>query len=310
MIVIVEGIDRVGKTTFCEKLKNLGFTYLKDDWNLQDNISQSEIAIYSVGKLDTTISVLKKLSEQKQNVVVDRLHLTEMVYGEKSRGGNVREDLVSKIDWLLSEMDCSLVYVYPEDIRQSNLEAGVDLTEHEALFRELSNTSLIAWKYFTKYSEIDNTIRRIVANTFRYDLYFASPFFNDEQVEREESLKAILRDKGFKIFSPKESCHLPPDATPKDRRAIFESNCDAIRDSIAVFAITDGKDMGTIWESGFAYGIGKPIVYYAETLGNNQFNLMLAQSGKAVFLDREDVTRTNVLKAIFLGGEEYKGLIE
>ena len=30
MIVIVEGIDRVGKTTLCEKLQEKGFVILKD----------------------------------------------------------------------------------------------------------------------------------------------------------------------------------------------------------------------------------------------------------------------------------------
>ena len=34
MIVIVEGIDRVGKTTLCEKLKKYGFIDFKDNRNV------------------------------------------------------------------------------------------------------------------------------------------------------------------------------------------------------------------------------------------------------------------------------------
>ena len=50
-------------------------------------------------------------------------------------------------------------------------------------------------------------------------------------------------------------------------------------------AITDEKDIGTIWEAGYAYGIGKEVVYYAETLGNNPFNIMLSESGVGIFKD-------------------------
>lgn len=34
-------------------------------------------------------------------------------------------------------------------------------------------------------------------------VYFASPFFNEEQVEREERLKAKLRSLGFFCMEPK-----------------------------------------------------------------------------------------------------------
>lgn len=310
MIVIVEGIDRVGKTTFCEKLKKLGFIYLKDEWNLNEEIKVSEVPIYSIGKLDTTISLLRHLHNQGHNIVVDRLHITELVYGIQSRYGNVNEELVSKIDCILAEMKCCLVYVYPEDVQKSSAEAGIDLSSHEQLFRALITTSLISEKYYTKYSELDNTIRRLMASIFKFDLYLASPFFNEVQAEREESIKSILREKGFKVFSPKESCFLPPFATLPARKNTFIENCEAIQSSIAVFAITDSKDMGTVWEAGYAFGIGKPVLYFAETLGGNQFNLMLAQSGRKVFLNRDEVDRTSILKAIYLESDEFKGLIE
>ena len=47
--------------------------------------------------------------------------------------------------------------------------------------------------------------------------------------------------------------------------------------------------MGTIWEAGYAYGIGKPVIYFAETLGDNPFNSMLSESGKGIFTKRIDV---------------------
>ena len=61
--------------------------------------------------------------------------------------------------------------------------------------------------------------------------------------------------------------------------------------------------MGTIWEAGYAFGINKPIIYFAETLGNNQFNLMLAQSGNMVLLNDSEITRTALDAVIH---ENYK----
>jgi thymidylate kinase len=86
MIVIVEGIDRVGKTTLCDKLKDKGFIIFKDIWFLHKFIKDK--ATFSVGKLDATLSFLQVLYEQDLNVVCDRLHLTEYVYGTLERETN------------------------------------------------------------------------------------------------------------------------------------------------------------------------------------------------------------------------------
>lgn len=142
-------------------------------------------------------------------------------------------------------------------------------------------------------------------------LYFASPFFRPDQVEREERMKAHLRNLGFEVFSPKENTHLSADANLESQEKTFQDNLEGIKTSDAVFAITDGKDMGTIWEAGYAYGIGKPVLYYAETLGpNGQFNLMLARSGKVAFLSQDQVTKESIDKAIMGELTNYEGKIE
>lgn len=310
MIVIVEGIDRVGKTTFCKKLEQLGFFYFKDSWMLQDAVESNEIPLYSIGKLDTTLKFLKRMDDKGLNVVVDRCYLTEWVYGKYTRHGNTRIDLLKKLEWMFATLlHSALVYVYPEDIKKSNNEAGIDQTEHEACFELLVDSTPISYKYYTRYHDIDSTVKKVVKDTFEYNLYFASPFFRPEQVEREEALKHRLR-KAFTVYSPKESCFLPPNASPEDRKKVFDDNCNAIKSSLAVFAVTDDKDMGTIWEAGYAYGIGRPVIYYAETLGNNQFNLMLAQSGKKVITGRNEAINQLTWQAIFGDAEDFRGLIE
>ena len=58
---------------------------------------------------------------------------------------------------------------------------------------------------------------------------------------------------------------------------------------IVLVAVTDHKDIGTIFECGVAYLATTPIIYYAETLGNKPFNLMLAESGVAIVRSPEEL---------------------
>lgn len=152
-------------------------------------------------------------------------------------------------------------------------------------------------------------------------LYFASPFFNEEQIEREERLKKKLRQLSFRVFSPKESLLCKPDASDEERQRTFEGNCEAIKNSDIIFVVTDGKDIGTIWEAGYANGINEfyrslygeekiKIAYYCETLPKDgQFNLMLAQSADIVITDFEDI---KMLPIYLRNGEKrkYVGKIE
>lgn len=122
-------------------------------------------------------------------------------------------------------------------------------------------------------------------------IYFASPFFNEEQIEREERCKAKLRELGFEVWSPKENVIVNDSFSSEKRTKAFKDNIDNIDDADIVFAITDGKDMGTIWEAGYAYASNKFIIYYCETLGNNKFNIMLAESGNIVITKFEDLEK-------------------
>jgi len=144
-------------------------------------------------------------------------------------------------------------------------------------------------------------------------IYFASPFFNEEQVEREERLKKKLRDLGYDVFSPKENIFLSKDATNEEQEKAFSDNIKNIETCDILFGVTDGKDMGTIWECGYANGLNISkekeikIVYYCETLNGGQFNLMLAKSADAVITNYEDMDNfSNIIKE----GNNYEGYIE
>ena len=121
-----------------------------------------------------------------------------------------------------------------------------------------------------------------------YDFYLASPFFNEEQSERERRICKTLREAGFTVFAPFEQGVLTPEATQTERDEIFYENVKALNLSSYVLAITDGKDIGTIWEAGYGYARGKQIIYYAETLGKNPFNVMLGKSSVGIFTNYEE----------------------
>lgn len=112
----------------------------------------------------------------------------------------------------------------------------------------------------------------------KHNVYLASPFFKPDQIERVELVENLLEKHGYTYFSPRKELVCPPNATHEQRKKTFEGNHNGILDAEMVIAITDGKDVGTIWEMGVAYEANIPVVGVALTLGNAPFNLMLSES--------------------------------
>jgi len=113
MIVIVEGINRVGKTTLCEKLVNeLGFKLFKDDYIRPTFMTMTSCT----EKINTTVKMLK-LIHSDNNIVIDRLHLTEAVYGSLDR--HYEFAAFSDLDTELSKLNSLLVMMIPVDIKMS-----------------------------------------------------------------------------------------------------------------------------------------------------------------------------------------------
>jgi len=117
--------------------------------------------------------------------------------------------------------------------------------------------------------------------TYEYYAYVAGPFFNKAQIERVEEVKKALRYCDVKFYSPKDDCLYVPggDITPKQ---VFESNVQVIDDSDFMVAITDDRDVGTMFEAGYAYRHGTPIVYLWIDHQRRPFNIMLAESAAYV----------------------------
>ena len=121
-----------------------------------------------------------------------------------------------------------------------------------------------------------------------YDCYIASGWFNENQARDLENIKTTLDELGVNYFSPKDEIVAKPDASPEEQEMIFKGNVDAITGGDFVVCNTRDKDLGTIFEAGFSYASGVPIIYYAEGLQGN-FNLMLSRSGRAVATNVEEL---------------------
>lgn len=142
-------------------------------------------------------------------------------------------------------------------------------------------------------------------------VFIAAPFFNEEQLERVNFLQDFLRSNGYNFFSAKEEIVAEPFGSYEWRQKAFENDINGVKRCDFMIAITDGKDPGTFVEVGYAIAMGKPIFYFAETLGDKPFNLMLSQSSRGVFTDREQLLNydfDNV--SANMSFYNYKGAIE
>ena len=120
-------------------------------------------------------------------------------------------------------------------------------------------------------------------------VYIASPFFNPKQIDQVEFIKKTLTKSGYEYFSPKDFFVLKQNATQEDRQRIFDVNVEKIKWADFILCNTEAKDLGTIWEAGYAYGIGKPVVFFAEGLPDGKFNVMLSEAGVSVNTTRENL---------------------
>lgn len=157
MIIIVEGVDRVGKTTLCNKLhEELGFEIFHDEYKPK-YISPDYIPYTPVVNeiVNMKFNILLQFIKKFDNIIIDRCHLTEYAY-DYQRG--VIYHGFSEIDEQLSKLDTYLVMVASEDIKKSSEEHGCDLRVTEMIFKSLFYSSKIKEKFVVKYSKFDEII--------------------------------------------------------------------------------------------------------------------------------------------------------
>ena len=115
-------------------------------------------------------------------------------------------------------------------------------------------------------------------------IYLASGRFNPVQAEELSSLEEICDSREWiDLASPRRIFVCPPDAPKETQDATFDGNLHHIKTADFLIVNTRDKDIGTIWEAGYAYANEIPIVYFCQGLpAGAKFNLMLARSGVKV----------------------------
>lgn len=138
MIIIVEGIDRVGKTTLVNMLHDVtGFPVYKNNtsFRLADMDNENET--------DKMIKMLQICQLTNANIIFDRFHWTDLVYGVIQRGYDY--DIATKnkilIEDMLVEMGAMIILVKPTDVFESSKQHGKCLLRHDDLFNTLYDQS-------------------------------------------------------------------------------------------------------------------------------------------------------------------------
>ena len=116
-------------------------------------------------------------------------------------------------------------------------------------------------------------------------VYLASGWFNPTQAAELSKLEEVFdsRSNYFELASPRRIFICPPDAPKSVQDETFDGNLHHIKTADFLLVNTRDKDIGTIWEAGYAFAFGKPIIYFCAGLPEGaKFNLMLARSGVKV----------------------------
>jgi len=140
-------------------------------------------------------------------------------------------------------------------------------------------------------------------------IYLAGPWFTVRQAAVLESVKGILNEFQLRYYSPKDEMPFKEFTAGQ----IYKSNIEMIHEADLMIVITDGKDVGTMFEAGYAAALGIPIVYiWAEPIEGAKFNIMLAQSGEACYLglDQFKTAMEHYFMTNSILKQEYKGNLE
>ncbi|MDA2128669.1 nucleoside 2-deoxyribosyltransferase [Bacillus thuringiensis serovar silo] len=139
-------------------------------------------------------------------------------------------------------------------------------------------------------------------------VYLASPFFNEEEIERVEFVEKTLRAKGLEVFSPREQQNEHLEFGSKEwRKATFDNDVKEILKCDIIVAV-HSLDSGTNWELGAGSVIQRPIILFDDNTKLPR-NIMLTESCHAFLESREALeaydfdVRIDELEKVYYEGE-------
>lgn len=158
-MIIVEGIDRVGKTTLVNLLKEkTGLPVLNDSYLYETSDMRKDKRV-NTEKIKTIVNVARDVSDK---FIVDRLHWSEMIYGYFDRG---YDNVVSvlELEEELIKLGAKIILVVPTDIKESSKQHGSDLSQHANMFEAIFDDSKMD-KFKCNYNTLSDAVRWVIKN--------------------------------------------------------------------------------------------------------------------------------------------------
>ena len=110
------------------------------------------------------------------------------------------------------------------------------------------------------------------------NIYYAAPLFNEIERRSNEDMARRLRAYGFTVYLPQETGRVSEGMSRED---CFCKDLTALNHTDVVIADLRGRvpDEGTVWEIGYAYGHGRPVIAFVDehSFINGHQNNMIEQ---------------------------------
>lgn len=130
-------------------------------------------------------------------------------------------------------------------------------------------------------------------------IYLASGWFNKAQIQRLNEMELAVSLFNFDVYNPRKESIYKPSTGMEGATDIVQANIDAIHDCDFMLISTEGKDMGTLYECGYADANKVPLVFYFPHK-DMTFNIMLAAKARAVLTSYDELVE--YLKIVADGG--------
>lgn len=164
MIIILEGIDRVGKTTLGEMIKNeIDNCDVFKAERIEEAFDSRNNNAISYGYCMGQVQLFNKYYvNNNRHIVIDRFHWTEYVYTKVQRDKNVSNKYVKAIDKeMLKQFGGYLIILMmPININLCSRMHGSDLSQHQKLFESLYEESRLN-KYKCTYQSSDVALDKV-----------------------------------------------------------------------------------------------------------------------------------------------------
>lgn len=160
MVIIFEGIDRVGKTTLANKAKEIiNADMFKAERIEGEYCTPNENSAVSFGYCMGQIQLFNNTYAQSldKHIIIDRFHWTEYVYTKVQRNRSLSDYYLKHIEAEMFKQRNGylIICMQPIDLDVCNRMHGSDLREHQSLFDKVYKESILPFKYKYTYMTTD-----------------------------------------------------------------------------------------------------------------------------------------------------------